>query len=281
MPLDTQPSSNPRLYADDYFVDLGAPTRIWAVGGIYGRYGALGALHEFLKNALRPADKIIYLGNYLGPHSAWTGEGLAVIDEMMAFKNTLISVHNMAHNDVIFLKGAGEDLLIQALRFAFQPPAWLDAALAHGLEHYLLPYGLHAQDMARAAQQGRPTMNHLSHTLDQAIRAEKGHKTFYTHLKKAAVTTTDEKNIGFTPAGYDPALPLYAQDDTLCWPQTDCATFTQSPAFSRIVRGQSFTTCTPDPQAFVITLDDGLGMDGHLYAACLASSGLTLDCQHF
>lgn len=280
MPLDTEIHHIPRLKGDDCLAPLGRPERIWAVGSLYGRYGALCQLHDHLTQRIRPKDRIVYLGNYLGEHSLWTGEATALMDELIAFRNAVIAIPGFFAGDVVFLKGRGENLFEEALRLPFQknPPGWLAVAKNYGLECYTNAYG--AEDcLETLGASGLIVMNKWSHTMQQSLKHHAGHADFFAHLKSAAHTNfvKGHGQTAFVPAGLHAQYALNLQHELLCWPEDDIEALTRYGAFTRIVRGQGFKTEPPDQKRFVLTLDDGAKMDGTLFAACLDPQGRILE----
>lgn len=284
MPLDTGAQHIPRLKGDEHLAQLGRPARIWAVGSLHGRYGALCQLHDHLTRHLRPKDRLVYLGNYLGEHSLWTGEGCALIDELITFRNAVIGIPGFFAEDIVFLKGRGEDMFSETLRLPFQknPAGWLAVARNHGLECYTSAY-TPAQDLDALCSSGLIAMNKWSHAIQQSLKRHRGHAPFLAQLKSAAATgfAKGHGNVALVPAGLHPAYALNLQHELLCWPETDIEALAQYGAYSRIVRGQAFKPAAPEKNRFVLTLDDGAGMDGALYAACLDPQGRILEWLKF
>ncbi|MBY0427932.1 MAG: hypothetical protein K2Q32_01800 [Alphaproteobacteria bacterium] len=284
MPLDTGLHAVPRLKGDERLAALGRPQRIWVVGSIYGRYGALCQLHDVLTQRLKAKDRIVYLGNYLGEHSHWTGEGPALIDELVTFRNSVIAIPGLFANDITFLHGRGEDLLQEALRLPFQknPGAWLLEAKRHGLECYTAAYG--GFDIEGVAQSGLIGMNKWNHHIKKTIASYAGHAEFFKELKTAAYTQYRKKqnDMAFVPAGLHPHYSLNVQHELLCWPEEDIHTLTAYSPFARIVRGQAMRQITPERHRYVLTLDDGRcspggDIGGNLYAACISYQGQILE----
>ncbi len=292
MPLDTGIHAIPRLKGDERLAPLGKPQRMWVVGSVFGRYGALCQLHDLLVHKIRARDRIIYLGNYLGEHSNWTGEAAAVIDELITFRNGVIAIPGFFVEDVTFLHGRGEDLLHEAMRLPFQknPGVWLMEAKKHGLEWYTSAYG--GMDVEMIAQAGLIHMNKWTHHIKHMISAHKGHAQFFADLKTAAYTQytlnkdgRKQNDVAFVPTGLHPAYSLNLQHELLCWPEEDIHALTAYQPFARIVRGQALTQVMPEKNKFVLTLDDGKGaggeLGGALYAACLDAHGTILEWLEF
>ncbi len=287
MPLDTGLHAIPRLKGDERLAPLGRPQRIWVVGSLYGRYGALCQLHDVLTHRIKAKDRVIYLGNYLGEHSQWTGEGPALIDELITFRNAVMAIPGFFASDITFLHGRGEDLLQEAMRLPFQknPSGWLHEAKRFGLEWYTGAYG--GVDVDSIMQAGLIGMNKWTYHVKHMINRHAGHADFFKDMKTAAYTQYRKKqyDMAFVPAGLHPHYSLNLQHELLCWPEQDIHTLTAYQPFSRIVRGQALNQITPDKNRYVLTLDDGRSqtgeMGGTLYAACISYQGHILEWLEF
>ncbi len=277
----------PRLKGDERLAPLGKPQRLWVVGSLYGRYGSLCQLHDMLTRTIKAGDRIIYLGNYLGEHSHWTGEGSALINELITFRTTVIAIPGFFTGDVTFLHGRGEDLFQEALRLPFQknPGSWLCEAKRYGLEWYTSAYG--GFDIDGVAHAGLIGMNRWNHQIKKTMDRQHGHIDFFKELKTAAYTQYQQKqhDIAFVPVGLHPHYSLNLQYDSLCWPEEDIHALTAYQPFARIVRGQALRQIMPEQNRYVLTLDDGRclngDMNGTLYAACISAQGQMLEWFEF
>lgn len=289
MPLDASPSVRARLHGDSRLAHLGEPSRLWAVGSLHGRYGSLCQLHEALAGALRPGDRLVYLGNYLGAHSLWTGEGLATLDELIAFRNAFIALPGFFARDIVFLRGVHEDLFAQMLRLPFQrnPAQWLTHMLDQGLESYLVPYGM-MQGLCSSINQGLIALNHWANGCRRAIATRAGHAPFYDQLNSCAATSYRHlpRQIMLVPAGLDPAHPLHLQYEELLYTSAPLTGIKNYPQCARLVRGalparEARENSSFDAKAFLLTLDDGPALDGKIRAVCLDPQGHIMENLSF
>ena len=97
------------------FTDLGRPRRVWAVAAIHGDAGRLAALHGAIRDAIRPGDRVVYLGNMLGrgPHVR------ATLDEILSFRREVIAAPGFFASDVVFLRGMQEEMWQKCLQLHF------------------------------------------------------------------------------------------------------------------------------------------------------------------
>jgi hypothetical protein len=132
------------------FTDLGRPRRVWAVAAVHGEAGRLAALHGAIRDAIRPGDRVVYLGNMIGRGA----HVRATLDEMLAFRRDVIARPGMLAEDVVYLRGMQEEMwqkLLQ-LQFAPNPAEVLQWMLGQGLEPTLRAYGGDVQEGFAAAR---------------------------------------------------------------------------------------------------------------------------------
>src|SRR3954470_1887701 len=88
------------------FADIGLPKRIWAVGAVHADVERLSALHTDIGRRFTPGDRLVYNGNLIG-------RGTAVretMDELLSFRSSLIAMPGMLAEDVVYLRGAQEEM---------------------------------------------------------------------------------------------------------------------------------------------------------------------------
>ncbi|MBI3419051.1 MAG: hypothetical protein HY053_02825 [Proteobacteria bacterium] len=272
------PKAVPTSFSHESIAALGNPVRIWAVGSLYGRYGALCQLHEALSRKIQPGEALVYLGNYLGAHSQWTGEGQAVLGELIALRDAVTALPASSPESVVFLRGAFEDLALRLPQLAFQkdPAAWVEENLPKGLEFYLSAYGAEGSDLLAAARADVFTINRFTHDWQKRLASPAGHAGFFAQMKAAANTQTRQP-LAFIPHGLDPRVSLHLQRELLCWPQSDISRLSQYGTYGRVIRGTGGRWTTSADKDFVVTLDGGGGLDGMIHAACLDPQGRVLE----
>jgi len=99
------------------FCLLREPRRVWAVAAIHGEANRLGRLHDLIARRFADGDRLVYLGNYLG-----RGGGIvAAIDEMLDFRRRVLGRRGAFACDVVFLRGAQEEMWQKLLQIQFAP----------------------------------------------------------------------------------------------------------------------------------------------------------------
>lgn len=255
------------------FANLGSPRRIWAVAAIHGERDRLVALHQAIAEHALPGDRVVYLGSYLGRG----GDPAGTVDELLRFRRELIARPGWLVDDVVFLRGAQEEMwqkLLQ-IQFAPNPTEVLGWMLRQGVEATLLSYGGTAEQARSACRQGAVEMNRWTTRLRDAIRSRPGHEKLLTVLQRAAFTA--DGGVLFLHAGLDPDRPLAAQGDSFWWDGAGLDRV-QPPygTFRRIVRGFDPARRGPSVDGYAVTLDAGSGFGGGLRAGLFLPDGSAL-----
>lgn len=257
------------------FTDLGRPRRVWAVAAVHGEAGRLAALHGAIRDAIRPGDRVVYLGNMIGRGA----HVRATLDEMLAFRRDVIARPGMLAEDVVYLRGMQEEMwqkLLQ-LQFAPNPAEVLQWMLGQGLEPTLRAYGGDVQEGFAAARGGATAIARWGAALRATMRSAPGHEQLMTALRRAAftaITSGARSALLFVNAGVDPSRPLFNQGDRFWWAGGGFNRVTERyEGFDRLVRGY-------DPQQdglfaadHRVSLDAGCGFGGPLVCGVFAATG--------
>lgn len=258
---------------NNVFATLRGSGRIWAVGAIHGEVGRLRALHASLAQTMKPGDQIVYLGDILG----YGADVRAAIDEVLVFRRSFLAQPGVEVDDIIFLRGAQEEMwqkLLQ-LQFAPNPTEVLKWMLDHGIGPTLAAYGGSIEEGMLAARDGITPLTKWTSALRQNMRLYDGHTTLMSVLKHAAYT--DDDGLLFVHAGIDPTRPLSAQLDAFWWGSSGFELL-DGPygSFRMVVRGSDRRRGGVRVGAFTATLDSGCGLGGPLTAACFGADGQML-----
>ena len=250
------------------FQDLGRPRRIWAIAAVHGEAGRLAAIHREVWDAIRPGDRLIYLGNLLGRGS----QIAAVIDDALHFRRQVIGRPGMIARDVVFLRGMQEEMwqkLLQ-LQLAPNPIEVLNWMQEQGVAPTLAAYGSMFQDGLTAARGGATHIARWTLELRQRMRQEPGHDSLMTDLKRAAFVANGTGSALFVSAGLDPSRPLAAQGDRFWWAGSAITRLDRPyETFQRVIRGYDPSQGGLNVGAHLITLDAGCGFNGPLICALM------------
>ena len=258
----------------EIFAELTCAERVWAVSAVHGEVGPLSAVHEALSDRFRPGDRLVYLGNYLGLGSHFP----AVLDELLAFRRRLLTRPGMEPEDIVYLRGAQEEMwqkLLQ-IQFAVDPDQVLDWMLAQGVEATLRAYGGTPQEAHARFREGALAVTRWTGQIRDNLRAHPGHDDILGALRRAAHTGAG--GLLFVHAGVDPNRPLSEQGDTLWWGSGYFAAM-DAPydGFLKVVRGYDRAHAGPRIGDHSATVDGGCGFGGPLIACCFAADGTHVD----
>ena len=248
--------------------------RIWAVASIHGDADRLIALHDQLSRRIAINDRVVYLGNYMGVGP----QVRAVLDELITFRRWLIARPLAFATDVVFLRGAQEEMwskLLQ-LQFASNPSEVLRWLLDHGTAATLTAYGGDPAYATKVVREGPVSMTRWTGGLRAALAAAPGHQPFVSGLRRAAFT--DDQSLLFVHAGIDVSRPLDAQSDSFWWAAGAFGRITEPyEGFKLIVRGYDPQHAGLVATPHTLSLDRGCGFGGPLLAACFDRTGQVIE----
>ena len=259
---------------------MGMPERIWSISSIHGESERLMALHDCLLRVVRPGDRIVYHGNYIG-HGT---KGAQTIDELLTFRRLVLSIPGMMASDIVYLRGGQEEMWekLQQLQFAPNPTHVIKWMLERGIGATLESYGLAVRDGITAAREGVMSITKWTRQMRETIKRRPGHEVFMTHLRRAAFTNfeagKDNTPLLFVNAGIDPARALTEQGDNFWWSKKSFNAINLPYApFGKIVRGFD-----PDHKGIHLncvtaTIDGGCGFGGSMVYAGFDRNGSVFD----
>jgi serine/threonine protein phosphatase 1 len=253
---------------------LRAARRVWAIAAIEGEARRLAQLHDSISERFREGDRAVYLGNYLGP----AGAVLATIDELLDFRRRVLGRPGGSACDVVFLRGAREEMwqkLLQ-LQFAPNPGELLQWMVQAGMETTIRAYGGDLRQGFAACRDGARAITRWTGALRSAMNATPGHTDLFSALRHAAFT--GDGGLLFVHAAVEPSRPLSEQRDAFWWGREDILDL-RSPfaGFRRVVIGVDRDRRGVVEREFAVSVDGGAGRGGRLIAACFGLDGAVID----
>jgi len=259
---------------DKRFARLRSLGRIWAVAAIHGEAERLARLHDRIAARFSEGDSIVYLGNYVGHGNAVR----ATLDELLDFRLRVLARPHGFVCDVVFLRGAQEEIwqkLLQ-LQFASNPGEVLAWMLQAGIEAAVRDYGGDLRQGFAASRDGPRAITRWTTGLRNSMNAAPGHTAFFAALRHAWISEAD--GLLFVHAGIDPELPLAGQGDVFWWGGRDILELDKAfGGFQRVVRGFYRQRRGLVERDFAVSLDAGAGRGGPLMAALFARDGSVLE----
>lgn len=268
-------------HKDSRFSCLGEPKTTWAISAINGNCDALFDLHDALYSHIRPGDRIVYLGNYMG----YGDNSAPCIDEILAFRRNVLSIPGMLCSDMVYLRGQQEEIwqkLLQ-IQFAHNPSDVLIWMLGNGLSNTLYSYGLSPHDGIEACRAGVMGLTKWTGAVREAMRRRPGHEMFGTQLVRAAYTGENTAfPVLFVHAGIDAAKTLPEQGDSFWWATHEFESI-NAPylPFLKVVRGFDPSHKGMMTNCVTATIDGGCGFGGDLVCAGLNQNGEIVDILKF
>ena len=187
--------------------------RVWALGALLGDDGALQQLGPALFERWRRGDKLVVLGNLLGPN----GDPGRTIDWLLALRRRLLATPETRVCDLVFLRGAQEEMWHKTLRlqFAMTPLQVLDWMLERGLAATVAAYGASIAEGRGACRNGPSAIARWTAGLRSQQAQRPGHADLLNGLGRAARSA--DGSLFLSAAGVDPTRPLESQTDAFWW----------------------------------------------------------------
>jgi len=253
------------------FAQLRCARRIWAVSAIDAAARRLAALHDAISGKFLEGDRVVYLGNYIGGGGAVA----ETVDELLDFRRRVLGRRNGLACDVVFLRGAQEEMWqkLLELQYAPNPSEVLQWTVWAGMAPTIQAYGGDLRQGFAAARDGPRTIARWTSALRRVMNATPGHTALFSALRHAAFTK--ERSLLFVHAAVDPARPLAEQADALWWGRADILELAAPfDGFARIVRGVGRPPGLVE-RPFAVSLGGGRGAP--LIAACFGINSSVLD----
>ncbi len=213
--------------------------RIWAVGSIHSSITSFQSIKNYIFSNFKKGDKLIFLGNIIG----FENKSKEIITDILDLRFNLMAKFYLKNNDIIFLRGAQEEMFskLLQLQIAPNPIEIIDWVFSHGVDQTIISYNFNPNQFIEVASQGTIQINKLTAKLNHQILSTPGHKDFFSNLKHAAYTET--KDVLFVNRGVDISRPLSAQNDCFWWGYQNFSLINKPyNTFKRIVRGYQSNT---------------------------------------
>ncbi len=213
--------------------------KIWAIGSLHSDLESFQSIKNYILLNFQEGDKLIFLGNIIG----FGKKSKEIISEVLSLRFFLMAKFYLNHNDIVFLRGAQEEMFskLLQLQIAPNPIEIIDWIFSHGVDQTIISYNFNPQEFREVASQGTIQINKLTAKLNSKISETPGHKEFFSSLKHAAFSET--KEILFVNRGVDISRPLSAQSDCFWWGYQNFSQINKPyNTFKRVVRGYQSNT---------------------------------------
>jgi serine/threonine protein phosphatase 1 len=197
----------------DFFANIEAGRRIWAIAPPEGDAERLRQLHKKISRDFCVGDVVVYLGNLMGKK----GSGCRTIDEALLFRRAIISIPGTTPNDIVFLRGGQEEMFhkVMQIQFSQKPEQVYRWMLDNGLRETLLSYDIDPEEGFHVFSSGAVSIARWVAQLRQKQSAHDGHLAYMSALKHAARTV--DNGLLFVHRGINHDVPLAMQGDSFWW----------------------------------------------------------------
>ncbi len=216
------------------FVELKKSNKIWAIGSIHSNLESFKSIKKFILNNFEKTDKLIFLGNVIGPG----GNSKDTLNSVIDLRFNLMSKFKIKPDSIVFLRGAQEEMFskLLQLQLAPNPTEIIEWMFDHGVNETIKSYGFSEEEVRNIASSGTIKISKWTSNLNHVLQKNLGHTEYFLNLKHAAYSHT--KKILFVNRGVDITRPLSAQNDCFWWGFQNFSSIQQPyKTFVRIVRG--------------------------------------------
>jgi len=259
------------------FAEFKSCNNIWAIGSIHSQLDSFENIKDHIINNFSKNDKIVFLGNIIGV-GEFSHETLSSVIDM---RLQLMSKFCLNHEDIVFLRGAQEEMFLKLLQLqtAPNPSEILLWMYEHGVNKTIDSYGLDSKKLIDISSQGTIAINKWTSNLNEILFYKDGHKEYFSNLFHAAFPKS--KLILFVNRGVDITRPLSAQSDCFWWGYHNFSKLNKPyKTFKKIVRGYE-PIMTHKSNNFkektVLSLYKGSLLDNKVMAGLFDGSGKILD----
>ena len=222
------------MYTQSRFVELKYSKKIWAIGSIHSHFDSFNSIKEHILKHFVNGDKLVFLGNIIG-FGKYSAETLS---NVINLRNYLLSKFLLKTQDIVFLRGAQEEMFLKLLQLqtAPNPQDIVQWMFEHGVDKTANSYGFDTEEIIEVSTQGTLAISRWTAKLNKIITNFPGHKEYFSNLHHAAFS--DTKKILFVNRGVDVSRPLSAQSDCFWWGYQNFSKL-KKPYFTfiKIVRG--------------------------------------------
>jgi len=222
------------VYYQSHFAELKFSKKIWAIGSIHSHINSFESIKDHILKYFSNGDRVVFLGNIIG-----LGENSKdTISSVVNMRNNLLSNFSLKPEDIVFLRGAQEEMFLKLLQLqtAPNPHDIVQWMFEHGVDKTAKSYGFDKDEIIEISTQGTLSISRWTAKLNKIIAHFPGHNEYFLNLQHAAFS--DTKKILFVNRGVDISRPLSAQSDCFWWGYQNFSKLNKPyKTFIKIVRG--------------------------------------------
>ena len=126
------------MNTDNKFQEFTNTDRIWAIGSLHSSIESFQSIKKYIFSNFKNGDKLIFLGNLIG----YDNKSKEILTDVLSFRFNLMAKFNLDHEDIVFLRGAQEEMFskLLQLQIAPNPREIIDWIFSHGVDQTLVSY---------------------------------------------------------------------------------------------------------------------------------------------
>ena len=169
------------MIKNNKFQEFTNSDRIWSIGSIHSSLESFQSIKKYIFSNFKNGDKLIFLGNLIG----YNNQSKEIITDVLNLRFSLMAKFSLDHEDVVFLRGAQEEMFskLLQLQIAPNPREIIDWIFSHGVDQTLVSYNFEADQFRNIATQGTIQIDKLTSKLIKKISETPGHKEFF-HIEE-------------------------------------------------------------------------------------------------
>ena len=154
------------------FLELKNANKVWAIGSLHSSLDSFNSIKKYILSNFESGDKLIFLGNVIG----FRNKSKEIITEVLRLRFKLMAKYKLKHNDIVFLRGAQEEMFSKLLQLhiAPNPTEILDWVFSHGVDQTITSYDFNPDEFRKIASQGTLQINKLTTRLNNEISSNSG-----------------------------------------------------------------------------------------------------------
>ena len=145
---------------ENKFQEFKNANKIWAIGSLHSSVESFQSVKKYILENFNKGDKLIFLGNLIG----FRNTSKEIITDVLELRFYLMAKHNLKNEDIIFLRGAQEEMFSKLLQLqtAPNPIEIIEWIFSHGVDQTLIYYDFEPDEFRNNASQGTIQINKLN-----------------------------------------------------------------------------------------------------------------------
>ena len=175
------------------FAELKFSKIIWAIGSIHSQLDSFESIKEHILKYFSQGDKLIFLGNVIGLGN----NSKETLSSVINMRNYLLSKFVLKPEDIIFLRGAQEEMFLKLLQLQTAPNPYdiVQWMFEHGVDKTVLSYGLDVKNLIDISMQGTLSIRKWTSNFNKKISNNKGHKEYFSNLYRSEEHTSELQSL--------------------------------------------------------------------------------------